>query len=60
MGIVCHLPDIRCLAIKFIFFRRGEKDLRRSGEETILANTVESLIMAIFLDSDVGSVSSNG
>ena len=37
---------------KFILLGRGEKDLWRSGEETILSDTVEALIGAIFLDSD--------
>ena len=37
---------------KFILLGRGEKDLWRSGEEAILADTVEALIGAIFLDSD--------
>jgi ribonuclease-3 len=37
---------------KFIRLGRGEKDLWRTGEETILADTVEALIGAIFLDSD--------
>ncbi|MEN6443282.1 MAG: ribonuclease III domain-containing protein [Methanoregula sp.] len=39
---------------KFIRLGRGEKDLWRTGEETILADTVEALIGAIFLDSDAG------
>jgi dsRNA-specific ribonuclease len=39
---------------KFILLGRGEKDLWRTGEETILADTVEALIGAIFLDSDAG------
>ena len=37
---------------KFICLGRGEKDLWRTGEEAILADTVEALIGAIFLDSD--------
>jgi len=45
----------RRLKIKrFIRVGRGEKDLWRSGEETILADTMEALIGAIFLDSDTG------
>jgi ribonuclease III len=32
----------------------GEKGLWRDGEETILADTLEALIGAIFLDSDAG------
>jgi len=39
---------------KFISLGSGEKDLWRSGEETILADTIEALIGAIFLDSDAG------
>jgi len=37
---------------KFIQLGRGEKTLWESGEERILADTVEALIGAIFLDSD--------
>ena len=39
---------------RFIRLGRGEKELLRLGEETILADTVEALIGAIFLDSDAG------
>ena len=39
---------------RFIQLGRGEKELMRHGEETILADTVEALIGAIFLDSDQG------
>ena len=39
---------------RFIRLGRGEKDLWRSGEETILADTMEAIIGAIFLDSDAG------
>lgn len=39
---------------RFIRLGRGEKELMRLGEETILADTVEALIGAIFLDSDAG------
>jgi ribonuclease-3 len=39
---------------RFIRLGRGEKELLRLGEETILADTVEALIGAIFLDSDTG------
>jgi ribonuclease III len=39
---------------KYIRLGRGEKGLWRDGEETILADTMEALIGAIFLDSDVG------
>jgi len=39
---------------RFIRLGRGEKELMRHGEETILADTVEALIGAIFLDSDAG------
>ena len=39
---------------KFIRLGRGEKGLWRDGEETILADTMEALIGAIFLDSDGG------
>ena len=39
---------------RFIRMGRGEKELLRLGEETILADTVEALIGAIFLDSDAG------
>ncbi|MGA2105124.1 ribonuclease III domain-containing protein [Methanoregula sp.] len=39
---------------KFIRLGRGEKELWRSGEETILADTIEAIIGAIFLDSDAG------
>ena len=38
----------------FIRLGRGAPDLWRSGEETILADTIEALIGAIFLDSDSG------
>jgi len=45
----------RRLKIKrFIRLGRGERDLWKSGEETILADTVEALIGAIYLDSDAG------
>ncbi|MGB7789532.1 ribonuclease III domain-containing protein [Methanoregula sp.] len=37
---------------KYIRLGRGEKGLWRDGEETILADTMEALIGAIFLDSD--------
>jgi ribonuclease-3 len=39
---------------KFIRLGRGEKGLWRDGEETILSDTMEALIGAIFLDSDAG------
>jgi ribonuclease-3 len=39
---------------KFIRLGRGEKGLWRDGEDTILADTLEALIGAIFLDSDTG------
>ena len=39
---------------KYIRLGHGAKDLWRSGEETILADTLEALIGAIFLDSDAG------
>jgi ribonuclease-3 len=39
---------------KFVRLGRGEKELWRSGEETILADTIEAIIGAIFLDSDAG------
>jgi ribonuclease-3 len=39
---------------KYIRLGRGEKGLWRDGEETILADTLEALIGAIFLDSDAG------
>jgi ribonuclease-3 len=39
---------------KFIRLGRGEKGLWRDGEEKILADTLEALIGAIFLDSDAG------
>ena len=39
---------------KYIRLGRGEKGLWRDGEETILADTMEALIGAIFLDSDAG------
>jgi len=43
----------RRLKIKrFIRLGRGEKDLWKSGEDTILADTVEAIIGAIYLDSD--------
>jgi ribonuclease-3 len=38
----------------YVRLGRGAKDLWRSGEETILADTIEALIGAIFLDSDAG------
>ncbi len=45
----------RRLKIKrFIRLGRGEKDLWQSGEETLLADTIEAIIGAIFLDSDAG------
>jgi ribonuclease-3 len=37
---------------RYIRLGRGEKDLWQSGEETILADTMEAIIGAIFLDSD--------
>ncbi|HVP97480.1 ribonuclease III domain-containing protein [Methanoregula sp.] len=37
---------------RFIRLGRGEKDLWKSGEETILADTMEAIIGAIYLDSD--------
>ncbi|MFY9750610.1 MAG: ribonuclease III domain-containing protein [Methanoregula sp.] len=37
---------------RFIRLGRGEKDLWKSGEEKILADTMEAIIGAIFLDSD--------
>jgi len=37
---------------RFIRLGRGEKDLWKSGEDTILADTMEALIGAIYLDSD--------
>ena len=39
---------------KYIRLGRGAQDLVKSGEETILADTIEALIGAIFLDSDAG------
>lgn len=39
---------------KFIRLGHGEKGLWRDGEDTILADTLEALIAAIFLDSDAG------
>jgi ribonuclease-3 len=39
---------------RFVRLGRGEKDLWQSGEETILADTMEAIIGAIFLDSDAG------
>jgi ribonuclease-3 len=39
---------------KFIRLGRGEKSLWRDSEEKILADTLEALIGAIFLDSDAG------
>ena len=39
---------------KFIRLGHGEKGLWRDGEDTILADTLEALIGAIFLDSDAG------
>ena len=39
---------------KYIRLGRGEKGLWRDGEETILADTMEAIIGAIFLDSDAG------
>jgi ribonuclease III len=39
---------------KYIRLGRGEKGLWRDGEETILSDTMEALIGAIFLDSDAG------
>jgi ribonuclease-3 len=38
----------------YIRLGKGAKGLWTSGEETILADTVEALIGAIFLDSDAG------
>lgn len=39
---------------RFIRLGHGSKDLWHSGEDTILADTMEALIGAIFLDSDAG------
>ena len=39
---------------KFIRIGRGEKGLWCNGKDTILADTLEALIGAIFLDSDAG------
>jgi dsRNA-specific ribonuclease len=39
---------------RFIRLGHGAKDLWRSGEDTILADTIEAIIGAIFLDSDAG------
>jgi ribonuclease-3 len=39
---------------KFIRLGRGKKGLWRDGEDKILADTLEALIGAIFLDSDAG------
>jgi len=39
---------------KFIRLGKGAKGLWKSGEETILADTIEAIIGAIFLDSDAG------
>jgi ribonuclease III len=39
---------------KYIRLGRGEKGLWRDGEDTILADTLEALMGAIFLDSDAG------
>ncbi|MFA5331233.1 MAG: ribonuclease III domain-containing protein [Methanoregula sp.] len=39
---------------RFIRLGKGAKDLWTSGEDTILADTMEALIGAIFLDSDAG------
>ena len=39
---------------RFIRLGRGERDLWKSGEETILADTMEAIIGAIYLDSDAG------
>jgi len=50
------LSDVgRRLGIKkFVMLGCGEKGLWKNGEEKILADTVEALIGAIFLDSDAG------
>jgi ribonuclease III len=45
---------IRLKIRSYIRLGHGAKDLWRSGEETILADTLEALIGAIFLDSDAG------
>jgi ribonuclease-3 len=45
---------VRIRIRSYIRLGRGAKDLWRSGEETILADTLEALIGAIFLDSDAG------
>ncbi len=45
---------VRLRIRKYIRLGHGAKDLWRSGEETILADTLEALIGAIFLDSDAG------
>ncbi|ABS55126.1 ribonuclease III [Methanoregula boonei 6A8] len=37
---------------RFVRLGRGEKDLWKSGEDTILADTVEAIIGAVYLDSD--------
>ncbi|HNX18025.1 MAG TPA: ribonuclease III domain-containing protein [Methanoregula sp.] len=52
----CSLAQVgRRMKIKrFIRLGRGEKDLWHSGEDTILADTVEAIIGAIYLDSDAG------
>jgi len=39
---------------RFIRLGRGENELWKNGEDTILSDTVEALIGAIFLDSDTG------
>jgi len=39
---------------KFIRLGKGAKGLWKSGEETILADTIEAITGAIFLDSDAG------
>ena len=39
---------------RFIRLGHGARDLWRSGEDTIIADTMEAIIGAIFLDSDAG------
>jgi ribonuclease-3 len=50
----CNLAVIgkRLEIRRFILLGKGEAELWRSGEQTILSDTVEALIGAIFLDSD--------
>ena len=45
---------LRLRVRSYIRLGHGAKDLWRSGEETILADTLEALIGAIYLDSDAG------